>query len=138
MHYVYIIKNKSGRTYIGYTVDPEHRLRQHNGCIAGGAKYTSKNDCGSWEFIAIISGFPDNHNALQCEWRLKHPDKKRKNKSFRGIQGRLKGVIFCLKDDYWTSQSIISVKDINLTIQVREEYSSYLKNLPSNVQLVFL
>ena len=38
---VYVLKNtKSSRTYIGVTNKPYTRLKQHNGLIKGGAKYT--------------------------------------------------------------------------------------------------
>lgn len=39
-HFVYIIRCRDGTLYTGYTTDLEHRLRQHNGEISGGARYT--------------------------------------------------------------------------------------------------
>ena len=72
-------------TYVGYTVNPQRRIRQHNAEIKGGAKATKKG-AGSWEFAALITGFETNNNALSCEWKLKHPDgKKRKNKKYCGF-----------------------------------------------------
>ena len=52
---LYIIENK-GCTYVGVSPDPVRRLRQHNGEIKGGAKYTTSKGPG-WEHICLISGF---------------------------------------------------------------------------------
>ena len=40
--YILIARNKSGRTrtYVGWTLDLDRRLKDHNGTAAGGAKFT--------------------------------------------------------------------------------------------------
>jgi structure-specific endonuclease subunit SLX1 len=59
----------SGRqTYIGATVDPDRRLRQHNGEITGGARRTHGL---SWQRACYVSGFPTWNAALQFEWAWK-------------------------------------------------------------------
>ncbi len=55
------------RTYIGYTVNPEQRLRQHNGVVAGGAKATRAMK-GRAELKAVVWPFRDAVTALQFEW----------------------------------------------------------------------
>ena len=86
-YYVYIIHSDFERTYCGVTDDLERRLKQHNGIIKGGAKATRGR---SWEYFFIIEGFRDRIEALQFEWKMHHPDgKKRKNKKYNGLEGRL-------------------------------------------------
>lgn len=82
-YYCYILKAKNprcARRYVGMTNNIERRLKQHNGLLAGGARYTKRHltAAGGWEFAAIIGGFPDKINCLSCEWRLKHPWSKTK------------------------------------------------------------
>lgn len=78
-HYVYIIKgikhdnpNKT-KYYIGYTVDPQRRIMQHNRLKTNGAKSTAGY---SWNYQALISNINDNIEGLKIEWRLKHSTKK--------------------------------------------------------------
>src|SRR5665647_220105 len=73
-HTCYIIKSiESPYVYIGYTVDFERRLRQHNREIQGGAKHTARHY--PFKPICVISGFPDNDDgymARSFEWHLQH------------------------------------------------------------------
>lgn len=74
-HVCYILRSTiSDRIYIGYTVDFNRRLRQHNGEIAGGAKKTCKHR--PWVPLCVISGFYDNSTALRFEFRLQHYGRK--------------------------------------------------------------
>ena len=54
--------------YIGATVDPDRRLRQHNGELTGGARRTHGL---SWQRACYVSGFPTWVSALQFEWAWK-------------------------------------------------------------------
>ena len=48
----YIIKNGNS-TYAGVSPDPVRRLRQHNGEIKGGAKYTRSKGPG-WGYVCFV------------------------------------------------------------------------------------
>lgn len=58
-----------GFHYVGCSTDPRRRLRQHNGEIAGGGKYTSKHR--PWLLMAIYGPFGNQSEALKAERALK-------------------------------------------------------------------
>lgn len=67
---VYCLRSTaSRRTYVGATVDLSRRLRQHNGELVGGAKYTAGHR--PWEVALAVRGFSTFREALQFEWRWK-------------------------------------------------------------------
>lgn len=76
--FVYLLQSTNGNTYVGATVDLEHRLRQHNKEIKGGAHATSmKVQQGeTWTRVAHVAGFPNWQSALQFEWRWKQLSRK--------------------------------------------------------------
>jgi predicted GIY-YIG superfamily endonuclease len=68
---VYLIINKENNfTYVGITNNPERRIRQHNGILKGGARYTeSKRGNGIWEYYGFILGL-DKSTALSIEKKI--------------------------------------------------------------------
>jgi predicted GIY-YIG superfamily endonuclease len=67
---VYCLENfQNGLTYVGVTNNFPRRLRQHNGELKGGAKYTTNNS-SAWRPFLLIKGFPGRQTALQHEYRL--------------------------------------------------------------------
>lgn len=116
MHCCYILKNKENdTTYVGYTTNPQRRLRQHNAELSGGARST----CGrQWFFIAIVTGFTDNKTAMSYEWKIKYPTgNKNRPAKYCGSQGR----IFSLNE---VLQKAVDVD--NFTVHVLSCYGQYL------------
>jgi predicted GIY-YIG superfamily endonuclease len=75
-HSCYILHSSVlNKVYIGYTIDFNRRLRQHNGEIKGGAKRTQKGR--PWYPICIIKGFYDQSSALRFEAQLQYSYPKR-------------------------------------------------------------
>jgi structure-specific endonuclease subunit SLX1 len=68
--YCYMLQSTDGkRTYVGATVNPARRLRQHNGELVGGARATKGR---SWTRRFLIGGFNDERSALRFEWYWKY------------------------------------------------------------------
>ena len=85
--YVYLLESTDNSTYIGATVDLDHRLRQHNKEIKGGAVATSKKvtQGQTWTRVCHVENFPTWKAALQFEWAWKYYSRKlpKKNVSAR-------------------------------------------------------
>ena len=74
---VYLLTNTCNNcTYIGCTNNSIRRLRQHNGELVGGAKYTtSKKGDGCWQYYGKISNL-ERKQALSIEKRIQKKHRK--------------------------------------------------------------
>jgi predicted GIY-YIG superfamily endonuclease len=74
--FVYVLVSEAtGRTYVGASVDPERRLRQHNGEIKGGARAT--RGFRPWRIGRIVGPIATQREALREERRIKKLRKRR-------------------------------------------------------------
>jgi len=78
VYLLYTPASSGQQTYVGATVDLDHRLRQHNKEIKGGAHATSAQVANGqlWERVLHVEGFPTWQAALQFEWRFKQLTRK--------------------------------------------------------------
>ena len=101
MYVCYLLKSDAScHTYIGATLDPARRIRQHNGEIGGGAKYTRAHR--PWKVHMVVSGFPDKRAALQFEWAWKHNSRRAAGSP---IDRRMSGLSTLLGKERWTSNA---------------------------------
>lgn len=92
--FVYLLESTSGATYVGATVDLDHRLRQHNKEIKGGAVATSAKVARGeiWRRHCHVSGFPTWQSALQFEWRWKQISRKLPRSGQTPLDNRIKAL----------------------------------------------
>jgi predicted GIY-YIG superfamily endonuclease len=115
-YFVYwIVSGKS--SYIGATVNPKRRLKQHCGVITGGAARTRGK---LWKFQCVISGFQTWKQALQFEWAAKYYSKR-----CRSIETRKLAIESVMNRERWTSNAPLS-SEVPLSI----EYNPIQYGLP--------
>jgi len=71
------------RSYVGVTNNIARRLRQHNGAICGGARYTKGSR--PWRVHAMFQ-LASRHDALSLEWKVKH---RKTRADGSGVAGRV-------------------------------------------------
>jgi len=124
-----------GRTYIGYTVNPERRIAQHNaGSDKGGACRTSGR--GPWSMTLIVHGFPNEISGLRFEWAWTYPHASRRLRHLFPAEYRAKGnketkFDFCVR----VMLSMINTKPWNrLPLTVRWLDENFRRDFPPTLQ----
>ena len=128
--FVYLLESEDQRrTYIGVTVDLDHRLRQHNGELAGGAKATHGR---RWKRIWAVTGFPDWRAALQFEWAWKHHSRRLHGSGvavrFRALQTLIqsgKSTSAALPFGLWPSGGPAHIYEQEMTARLEKIESSF-------------
>lgn len=69
MYFVYILKCSDGTYYTGITTDVERRIRQHNGELKGGAKYTGTRQ--PVRLLACSMQLENRSVASKLEYKVK-------------------------------------------------------------------
>jgi len=89
-----MLSSTDGRkTYVGATIDPDRRLRQHNGELAGGARATHGR---VWTRQFLVGGFADERAALRFEWRWKYLTRQAPGDTF--VERRMHALSLLLSD----------------------------------------
>ena len=102
-YFCYCLKSSvSNRTYVGASINPEKRLKKHNGLLSGGAKYTKTNR--PWVLKIVVSGFSTWKEALQFEYRWKKTRVSRKG--ITAFERREKCLNILLSKKLWKSQDL--------------------------------
>ncbi|GFP97344.1 structure-specific endonuclease subunit slx1 [Phtheirospermum japonicum] len=117
-----------GHTYIGYTLNPRRRIRQHNGEIGSGAWRTKRRR--PWEMVLCIYGFPSNTAALQFEWAWQHPVESLAVRTAAASFKSLSGLANKIKLAY-TMLTLPAWQSLNLTVNMfSTKYQSYTSACP--------
>ncbi len=135
-YYCYMLINNLYYNYIGFTINPNKRLKQHNKELKGGAKYTSKYN--NWNYLFIIEGFKSKKEALQCEWKLKHPN----NKYISSYKKRIEYLneLFKIGNKFTSkTEKSININDTYI-IYINKNYRELFNNirLDNNILLIYI
>jgi structure-specific endonuclease subunit SLX1 len=107
--FVYFLKSKtSSKTYIGFTINLNRRLLQHNRELSGGAKATRGEE---WERVCYLEGFETQKEALQFEWAWKYYSKKAKGKP---LTRRLLALLALFNSTRITSKSTRALDNLHV------------------------
>ena len=97
----YCLRSETGTTYVGFTVNLDRRLRQHNCELQGGARATHGK---SWKRILSVTGFPTSQAALQFEWKWKNLS--RRASGVTAVERRCQALVSLLNLEQPTSKAV--------------------------------
>jgi len=105
--YCYLLYTDEGQTYVGATVDPDRRLRQHNQEIVGGAHATGIRVKQGlvWKRACVVP-LPEWKTALQFEWRWKQLGRTQCKHIRNPIERRLRSLHVLLSFEKPTTAAI--------------------------------
>jgi predicted GIY-YIG superfamily endonuclease len=113
---VYLLVNSCNNcTYVGITNNKKRRLRQHNGELVGGAKYTKmKKESGEWSFYGFIHNL-DKKLSLSIEKKIHIQSKKTRGGT--PLERRIKCINKILENypelSFIPCDTLISLSNIN-------------------------
>ena len=81
-HYTYIVQCSDGTYYTGKTKDIDRRMKQHNGLLAGGAKYTKQK---MPVILVHLEQYTSNKQACLREAEIKRFTRQKKKKLIDGV-----------------------------------------------------
>ena len=111
---VYLLHNATGRTYVGCTTTGvEHRMRQHNGLISGGAQQTARGQ--PWQLYCTIVGFRTRQESLQFEYAWRRVHRRQRPRPAYDTKGRLESLKVLMARGRWSRNAPLA-KEVPLSI----------------------
>ena len=123
-----LFNNNNNKTYIGSTVNLIRRIRQHNGIIKGGAKYTRN---GKWSYYCLLYHLDNTINTvLSYEWHLKYTTRKKTNKKLTSKLKRKQALeLFLMKKSKYKYDHILFIF---------KNFIYLTPNLSNNIFIIYL
>ena len=114
-----LVHTQHSKTYVGMTNHLDRRIRQHNGEIQGGAKYTTRNkESGEWKIYGTIPQL-NKQQALHLEKRIQIRSRTKQMRKFssKPFERRLEAIRQILEE----YNRIGSDSSMNVSFQLKNE-----------------
>lgn len=120
------------RTYVGITNNFTRRIRQHNGELVGGARYT--HAYRPWKPLFRVHGFENKRQVLRFEWAMKHRRRSHKGASPASIRLLTLQYLLSAHQNESTAPMMSTLRSSTkgLRIEVFLSKTDYRKLMPSS------